>query len=65
MSTETIRVELGARSYDVRVGTGLVGNAGLEIAPMLHRRRVAILTDETVAEKHLPALQEGLAKGEN
>lgn len=63
MSTETIRVPLGDRSYDVRVGTGLIEQAGAEIAPFLPRPRVAILTDETVADAHLESLTAGLAAG--
>ena len=63
MSTETIRVSLGDRSYDVRVGTGLIAQAGVEIAPLLARPRVAILTDEQVAGAHLDYLRTGLAAG--
>lgn len=55
-----VRVELGARSYDVLVGTGLVAGAGRALAPMLRRKRVAIVTDETVASLHLPALTRAL-----
>ena len=58
---DTVRVDLGARSYDVRIGAGLLARAGAEIAPLLRRKRVAIVTDETVAGLHLPALQDGLA----
>ncbi len=60
MGTETVRVELGARAYDVRIGQGLLARAGAEIAPLLKRRRVAVLTDETVAGLHLAALRDGL-----
>ena len=55
-----VRVELGARSYDVQIGAGLVASAGKALAPMLRRKRVAIVTDETVAALHLPALTEAL-----
>ena len=51
-----VRVELGARSYDVQIGAGLVAGAGKALVPMLRRKRVAIVTDETVAALHLPAL---------
>ena len=59
--TEVVRVELGARAYEVRIGEGLVGRAGAEIAPLLKRPRVAILTDETVAGLHLDAFRASLA----
>lgn len=58
-----VRVELGDRSYDVRIGGGLVVRAGAEIAPLLSRRRAAIVTDANVAGLHLSALEAGLAAG--
>ena len=61
MSIDTIHVPLGDRAYDVRVGQGLIARAGAEIAPLLHRPRVAVLTDERVAAAHLEALRAGLA----
>ncbi len=62
MSAQTVRVELGARSYDILVGPGLIERAGAEIAARLPRARLAIVTDETVAGLHLPALQASLAE---
>jgi len=58
--SETVHVALGDRSYDVRIGQGLVARAGAEMAPLLTRPRVCILTDETVARLHLDVLQQGL-----
>ena len=60
MTTETVHVPLGDRSYDVRIGSGLIANAADEIRPLLARPRVAVLTDETVAAAHLGALEAGL-----
>ena len=60
--TDTVRVELGARSYDVRIGAGLLAQAGAEIAPLLRRPRVAVLTETRVAEAHLETLRAGLAE---
>ena len=54
-------VELGARSYEILVGEGLVGTAGRHIAPLLRSRRVVAVTDETVAALHLDELLRGLA----
>jgi len=56
----TVPVALGERSYDVRIGPGLIARAGDEIAPLLSRPRVAILTDARVAALHLPALAAAL-----
>ena len=61
MNTETVNVPLGERSYDVRIGTGLLDRAGSEIAPHLQRPRVAVLTDEKVAAAHLANLEAGLS----
>ncbi|MFN3970692.1 MAG: 3-dehydroquinate synthase [Gemmobacter sp.] len=58
--TDTVRVALGERSYDVVIGPGLLAEAGRHLAPMLTRPRVAVITDETVAALHLPALRAAL-----
>ncbi|MGR3634252.1 MAG: 3-dehydroquinate synthase [Limimaricola soesokkakensis] len=57
----TVRVDLPGRAYDIHVGAGLVAQAGQRLKPLLRRRRVAIITDETVAREHLGALEAGLA----
>jgi 3-dehydroquinate synthase len=61
--SETVHVDLGARAYDVRIGEGLIGRAGAEIAPLLRRQRAWIVTEETVAGLHLAALRDGLRAG--
>ncbi|MBQ4824606.1 3-dehydroquinate synthase [Leisingera sp. HS039] len=57
----TVHVPLGGRAYDVVIGPGLLAQAGERIKPLLKRPQVAVLTDETVAEKHLEGLRAGLA----
>ncbi len=47
-NARTVRVELGARSYDIVIGRGLIETAGREIASRLPGVRAAIVTDETV-----------------
>ena len=59
--SESLRVELGERGYDIVVGSGLIARAGGLIAPVLQRARVFVVTDATVAERHLPALERALA----
>ena len=59
---ETLRVELGARSYDIVVGSGLLPRAGELIAPVIRQKRAIIVSDETVAQLHLEALRAGLDK---
>lgn len=61
--TETVRVHLAERSYDILIGEGLIGRAGDLIGPLLRRKRVAIVTDSSVAPLHLDALKAGLAAG--
>ncbi len=53
---QTVPVDLGARSYEVRIGPRLIADAAAHVAPLLARPRVAIVTDDTVAALHLPAL---------
>ncbi|HEX9858383.1 MAG TPA: 3-dehydroquinate synthase [Paracoccaceae bacterium] len=60
MTVDVVSVALGARSYEVRIGPGLIDRAGAEIAPLLRRKRVAVVTDETVAAHHLLRLAAGL-----
>ena len=62
--SETVHVPLGARAYDIRIGGGLLGRAGAEIAPLLARKRVAVLTDENVAAAHLEAAEDFNAAGD-
>ena len=52
---ETVRVELGPRSYDVVVGAGLVQEAGRHMAPLLPGRSAVVVTDRVVAEHYLDA----------
>ena len=59
---ETVHVDLGERAYDVRIGGGLIARAGEEIADLLRRPRVAVITDETVAALHLETLRQALAQ---
>jgi 3-dehydroquinate synthase len=50
--TRQITVGLGARSYEVLVGPGLIDQAGARIAPLLKRQRTAVVSDETVWGLH-------------
>ncbi|MGZ6037769.1 MAG: 3-dehydroquinate synthase [Phenylobacterium sp.] len=47
-----IDVGLGPRSYEVRVGAGLIDAAGEAMAPLLKRRRTAVVSDETIWGLH-------------
>ena len=56
-----VRVELGARGYDIHIGTGLIASAGARLVPLAKGRRIVVVTDETVARLHLPALEQSFA----
>jgi len=58
--TETVRVALGERTYDIQIGEGLLDFAGEALAEVLPRPRTLVVTDENVARLHLPALLESL-----
>ena len=59
-----IRVELGARSYVIRIGPGLIEGAGGHIREALPGARCVVVTDENVAALHLDALRRGLGGAE-
>lgn len=55
-TNQTIRVELGSRSYDIEIGEGLLEQAGSKIASLLPTARAVVVTDENVAQHHLGTL---------
>lgn len=58
-----INVGLGERSYEIRIGPGLIDEAGHHLAPLLHSRgsRVVVITDRHVAgHGHLARLEAAL-----
>ena len=56
----TVSVDLGARSYDILIGRGLITQLGDELARRLPHTRTVIVTDETVARLHLAPLHAAL-----
>jgi 3-dehydroquinate synthase len=58
---DRIPVALEGRSYEIVVGEGLIAAAGEHVAPLARRARLVVVTDETVAKLHLPALERSLA----
>ncbi|MEX6506402.1 3-dehydroquinate synthase [Jiella sp. M17.18] len=53
----TVEVSLGARSYDILIGPGLIDAAGEEIARRLPQSRAVVVTDQMVANLHLERLR--------
>jgi 3-dehydroquinate synthase len=60
--TRVVRVELGARAYDIRIGAGLIAEAGAHLAPLAKGRPIVVVTDETVARLHLSPFQQSLER---
>jgi 3-dehydroquinate synthase len=60
IQSNAVSVALGDRSYDVLIGRGLLPSAGAVLADRFGAARCAVVTDETVAIHHLPALMASL-----
>ncbi len=56
---QTLKMELGDRSYPIYIGAGLIAHADL-IVERLHKKKVAIVTNTTVAPLYLAPLQRAL-----
>jgi 3-dehydroquinate synthase len=56
-----VNVALGARGYDIAIGRGLLAELGARIAALRPGAAVAIVTDETVAGRHLAPAEAALA----
>jgi len=57
---QTVTVALGARSYDVRIGDGLLDRAAEHLAPFARDGRLLVVSDETVWQLLRDRLQAGL-----
>ncbi len=49
---EKVRVELGARAYDILIAPGALGELGTQLAARHPEARVAVVSDETVERLH-------------
>ncbi len=57
----TVDVALAGRAYDIVIGRGLLAGLGARVAALRPGARVAIVTDDVVAEQHLAAAEKSLA----
>ena len=57
---QRLSVALPSTTYDVVIGDDLLARAGALLAPRMEQKRAVVVTDETVARLHLPALLRGL-----
>ncbi|MEM6627387.1 MAG: 3-dehydroquinate synthase [Pseudomonadota bacterium] len=55
-----VRVELGARGYDIVIGEGLLARVDQFLGPLLRRPRAFVVTDDTVSDLHLATLRGAL-----
>ncbi|WP_417815757.1 3-dehydroquinate synthase [Thalassospira alkalitolerans] len=53
---DILRVELGPRSYDILVGSNLLADTASHIATFVRKAGVIVISDATVADKHLPTV---------
>ncbi|HXE02629.1 MAG TPA: 3-dehydroquinate synthase [Hyphomicrobium sp.] len=58
--SRSVSVELGDRSYDVLIASGLLRDAGALIKARLGAVKCGVVTDENVARHHLATLEESL-----
>jgi shikimate kinase/3-dehydroquinate synthase len=58
--SRSVRVELGDRSYDVLIASGLLRDAGALIKSRLGAVKCGVVTDENVARHHLATLEDTL-----
>jgi 3-dehydroquinate synthase len=58
----TVAVALGARSYDIVIGRGVLSSLGARLAELRPGAKAVIVTDENVARHLLPAAEAALAR---
>jgi 3-dehydroquinate synthase len=60
----SVEVSLGARSYEIAIGRGLIGSLGARIAALRPGAKAAVVTDDNVARYHLAAAEAALDRAE-
>src|ERR1700719_2178909 len=55
-----VNVPLGARGYDIAIGRGLLAELGTRVAAWRRGAAAAIVSDRTVADRHLAPAQAAL-----
>ncbi len=57
-----VKVPLGKRSYDIRIGRGLLGRLGVECARLGLGKRCAVISDTNVAPRYAKTAYKALAR---
>lgn len=60
-ATETVRVELGERSYDIVIGSEILRGAALELGRRLQLTHAVVITDDNVETPYAIAVAESLS----
>ena len=58
---ETVHVDLGERSYDIVIGSGMLRDASLDIGRQLKLSHAVVITDQNVETPHAIAVAESLS----
>lgn len=59
---ESVRIELGRRSYDVRIAPGLLAHAGQAVGEWTGARQAIVISDSTVAPLHAQGVLDSLTE---
>lgn len=57
---QVLTVDLGDRSYDIQIGTGLLASCGAAIQAVARGKRAFVITDENVAPHYLATVEASL-----
>ena len=60
MAPDVVRVELGERSYNIVIGSGLLADSASYVGPVLSRPRLAVVVDPGIASRYLPPLRSSM-----
>ena len=60
---KTVIIDLGERSYDIRIASGILGNSS-ELLPWIGGNQVVVITNEIVAPLYLDVLKKSLKEKE-
>jgi len=55
-----VHIDLGDRSYDIKIGRDLLGTVGGDLADLCGPRKVALVTDENVEPLYAPVVNDSL-----
>ena len=59
----SFKVALGARSYDIVIGRGILASLGVRVTALRPGAKVAIVTDPDVGERYLAEVEASFARG--